>query len=86
VSVTRRQGESVEIAVGDRGLGIPSAEQQDVFNRFVRGARARDLGIRGTGLGLALVSHVVAAHDGRVELASREGVGSTFTIVLPAMH
>jgi signal transduction histidine kinase len=73
----------VAIAVQDRGIGIPRRERADVFRRFVRGTRARELGIKGTGLGLAIVSHIVAAHRGRMEVESDEGRGSTFRILLP---
>jgi two-component system phosphate regulon sensor histidine kinase PhoR len=83
VSVAR-QGASVSIAVHDRGLGIPRSEQCDVFERFVRGRQATTLGIAGTGLGLAMVAHIVAAHGGRVDVDSEEGAGSTFRIVLPS--
>jgi signal transduction histidine kinase len=75
----------VAISVRDEGLGIPGPEQKDIFNRFVRGEQAARLGIKGTGLGLAIVSHIVSAHGGTIELESKEGAGSTFRIVLPAL-
>ncbi len=71
------------IAVRDRGLGIPAAERQRLFLKFQRGEQARRLGIKGTGIGLAMVDHIVRAHQGRVEVESEPGEGSTFTIVLP---
>jgi len=74
----------VAIAVKDAGLGVPRHERREIFRRFVRGDQAPKLGIRGTGLGLALVSHIVKAHGGTIELESEEGVGSTFRLVLPA--
>ena len=74
---------AVLIRVIDRGVGVPASERHEIFDKFVRGARATQLGIKGTGLGLALVSHIVSAHDGRIEVASEEDHGSTFTIVLP---
>jgi signal transduction histidine kinase len=80
----RPHGTGVAFAVTDRGLGIPASERSEIFDRFVRGARARELGIRGTGLGLAMVQHIVRAHRGRVEVESQEGAGSTFRVVLPA--
>jgi two-component system, OmpR family, phosphate regulon sensor histidine kinase PhoR len=75
----------VAIAVGDRGLGVPARERAEIFQRFVRGAHARQLGIKGTGLGLAMASRVAEAHGGHIELDSEEGAGSTFRLVLPAM-
>lgn len=83
VSVDRRH-DGVGISVRDEGLGISPQEQQVIFGRFVRGERAMRMGIKGTGLGLAMVSHIVRAHDGSIELTSEENAGSTFTIVLPA--
>ena len=79
-----RQGEAIAIAVRDKGLGIPVGEQKTVFRKFVRGAAARLHEIKGTGIGLALVRNIVQAHGGKVLLESAPGVGSTFTIVLPA--
>jgi two-component system phosphate regulon sensor histidine kinase PhoR len=80
----RRHPEGLSIAVRDDGLGIPQAEQSEIFQRFVRGEEASRRGIKGTGLGLAMVSHIVRGHGGRLELESEEGVGSTFWIVLPS--
>lgn len=80
----RRHPEGLAIAVRDDGLGIPQAEQGEIFRRFVRGEQASRLGIKGTGLGLAMVTRIVRAHGGKLELESEEGVGSTFRMVLPS--
>lgn len=73
----------VRIAVVDRGMGIREDAQPRVFERFFRldEARSRDTG--GTGLGLSIVKHIAADHGGEVTLWSREGRGSTFTLVIP---
>jgi two-component system, OmpR family, sensor histidine kinase SenX3 len=85
VSISRRQvGKFVEIAVTDRGIGIPEEEQQRVFERFYRLDKARSRATGGTGLGLAIVKHVAANHGGEVKLWSRPGTGSTFTLRIPA--
>jgi two-component system sensor histidine kinase SenX3 len=76
--------DTVEIAVTDRGTGIPVAQQERVFERFFRADPARSRQTGGTGLGLAIVKHVAANHGGEVTLWSRVGTGSTFTIRLPA--
>jgi signal transduction histidine kinase len=81
----RRQVDGIAIAVSDAGLGVPGREQKEIFRKFVRGEKAKQLGIKGTGLGLALVSHIVEAHGGRMELESEEDRGSTFRMVLPAI-
>ena len=65
------------------GVGIPARDLERIFERFYRvdHGRSRDTG--GTGLGLSIVRHVASNHQGRVEVDSREGEGSTFTLVLP---
>ena len=82
VSVARDPA-GVAISIRDDGLGIPRRERKEIFGRFVRGESASRLGIKGTGLGLAMVSHIVHAHGGTIELESEEGAGSTFRLVLP---
>ncbi|PXY32769.1 sensor histidine kinase [Prauserella muralis] len=86
VSISRRLADTslVEIAVTDRGIGIAEEEQQRVFERFYRADKARSRATGGTGLGLAIVKHVAANHGGEVRLWSSPGVGSTFTLRIPA--
>jgi signal transduction histidine kinase len=79
-----RSGREITIAVRDRGLGIPAHEQAAIFRKFQRGGEAVRLGIKGTGIGLAMVEHIVKAHHGRVELQSEPGRGSTFKLILSA--
>lgn len=73
----------VEIAITDRGIGIPEADQERIFERFYRTDQARSRRTGGTGLGLAIVKHAVQRHGGEVRLWSRPGRGSTFTVRLP---
>ncbi|HKI02074.1 MAG TPA: ATP-binding protein [Thermoanaerobaculia bacterium] len=75
-------GEAV-LAVSDTGIGIPPESIPRIFERFYRvdKGRAREEG--GTGLGLAIVKHVAQAHGGQVEVESRVGRGSKFTVRLP---
>jgi signal transduction histidine kinase/FixJ family two-component response regulator len=71
----------VVLAVADTGMGIPVAQQSRIFDRF---HRVDDLDrTSGAGIGLALVADAVAAHQGRVEVSSEPGHGSTFTVRLP---
>ena len=78
-----RNEKSVSIGVRDYGSGIPAEERERIFDKFVRGEAAKLRGIKGTGIGLAMVRHIVKAHGGTVEVSSTPGAGSTFTIVLP---
>jgi two-component system phosphate regulon sensor histidine kinase PhoR len=80
----RAAADTVSIAVRDQGIGVAPDETRDIFRRFHRGAEARSRGIRGTGLGLAMVTEIMRAHGGRVDLDSHPGQGSTFTLVFPA--
>ena len=77
------RGERVAITVRDAGMGISPAEQDLIFQKFVRGANSSHAGIKGTGIGLAMVKHIVAAHGGEITLASAPGEGSRFTISIP---
>lgn len=74
--------DTVRIWVRDTGFGIADSEQPRVFDRFRRG-RSAHRRYRGSGLGLAIVRTIVESHGGRMELVSRLGDGSTFTMVLP---
>jgi two-component system, OmpR family, sensor kinase len=75
-------GGGVEVAVRDDGPGIPEPLQHSVFERFARGDTSRSRAAGSSGLGLAIVSSVVAAHHGRVELSSVPG-DTRFTVWLP---
>ena len=74
----------VEIAVRDQGIGIEPKDLDRIFERFYRADRARSRATGGTGLGLAIVKHIATNHGGQVTVASTVGVGSTFTLRLPA--
>jgi signal transduction histidine kinase len=72
------------IRVIDHGVGISYAERDAVFERFVRGRAATEMNVKGTGVGLAMVRHIIHAHSGEIQLESEPGRGSTFTLLLPA--
>lgn len=79
----RPDGDSVEFAVTDFGVGIPARDLDRVFERFYRVDRARSRDTGGTGLGLAIVRHVANNHGGEVSVTSIEGEGSTFSLKIP---
>lgn len=75
-------GDMVRVRIQDSGIGIPAAELSAIFDRF---SRASNVGSRpGTGLGLSMVKNMVEAMEGEITVESVEGVGSTFTVRLPA--
>lgn len=81
VRVSLREGDGeVTIEVHDTGSGIPADEQARVFERFFRGRNAR---AGGSGIGLAVVHELVAAHGGALSVTSEDGRGSTFRVELP---
>jgi len=77
------RGDEVRLSVSDRGIGIDQRDFQRIFQQFYRLQEARALSRKGAGLGLAIVKHIAEAHGGRVEVESKPGEGSTFTIVFP---
>jgi two-component system, OmpR family, phosphate regulon sensor histidine kinase PhoR len=84
VTVALRPGdEAIELEVRDTGIGIGSEELEHVFTRFFRGGQAQRQHIAGTGLGLDIVSSIVAAHGGEIRVESEVDRGSTFRVTLP---
>lgn len=71
------------LTVADTGHGIAPEDLPHIFERFYRGDKSRARATGGAGIGLTLVKHIVERHAGRIEVESRLGVGSAFTIVLP---
>lgn len=85
VVTTRRVDEAgVAIAVSDNGIGIAPEDIERIFERFYRVDYARSRENGGTGLGLSIVNEIVAGHRGTIDVWSKQGSGSTFTITLPA--
>jgi signal transduction histidine kinase len=84
IHVEVETSDKVTIHVRDQGVGIPYSDRKRILQKFVRGSSAKKCGIKGTGIGLAMVKHIVDAHDGKVLIDSELGKGSTFTIQLPA--
>jgi signal transduction histidine kinase len=79
--VALRMGSFVVIAVCDRGLGIDADELDNIGERYFRGKTST--GIAGTGIGLALTKVLIDMHGGSLNIESKKGEGSTFTISLP---
>jgi signal transduction histidine kinase len=79
----RHEGDWIVVWVRDHGIGIPKDEQAKIFERFHRVGTGLVHDVKGSGLGLSIVQHIVQAHRGRVTVESRPGEGSTFSIHLP---
>ena len=79
----RREGDQAVIRVIDNGCGIAANHLPRLFERFYRVDKARSRELGGTGLGLAIVKHIMAAHQGTIQVESMVGRGSTFTLRLP---
>lgn len=76
-------GNRVSVSVRDHGRGMSPEDLDAVFEKFVRGSASKALNVKGTGIGLAMVRHIVEAHDGEVTVESVLSEGTTFTVRLP---
>jgi len=86
MAAVHRTDADVEIAIADRGAGIPDTVKTELFRKFGSVELAQGEARRGIGLGLYLVKLVAAAHGGRAIVRDREGGGTTFGILLPAQN
>ncbi|HEX5369733.1 MAG TPA: HAMP domain-containing sensor histidine kinase [Dehalococcoidia bacterium] len=84
VAVERQNG-AIRVSIKDSGIGIPESERDRVFDRFFRGKRALETRRDGSGLGLVIVRQIAESHGGHTSFESSEGMGSTFTVELPAL-
>lgn len=80
---TKTSGTDLSIEMTDRGIGIPRAEQAKVFEKFYRVGNGLVHDVKGSGLGLSLVKHIIEAHKGTISVESDVGKGTRFTIRLP---
>lgn len=85
ISAARQNG-SLTLVVSDTGIGIPEQDLNKIFEEFHRAGAANGKKYRGTGLGLSIVKRLVGLLGGNIEVASKAGQGSTFTVTLPLEH
>jgi signal transduction histidine kinase len=81
--MTETLGAALSIEIADHGIGIPRAEQAKIFEKFYRVGNGLVHDVKGSGLGLSLVKHIIKAHQGTISVESEVGKGSRFTILLP---
>ncbi len=74
------------LTVTDTGLGIPESDLDRVFGRFFRSSVVQERAIQGSGLGLSIVKTIVESHEGRIDVRSEPGTGTTFTVTLPLVR
>jgi two-component system phosphate regulon sensor histidine kinase PhoR len=80
-------GTEARIIVQDNGMGIPAAYQEKIFEKFFRVPQGGDRhNVKGYGLGLSYVAHIIQKHKGRIQVNSETGKGSTFIITLPKLN
>jgi two-component system sensor histidine kinase SenX3 len=81
IDIHARANGTVDIAVHNSGSTIPEHEQARIFERFYRGSQARH--VPGSGMGLAIVQQIAAAHGGTLTVSTSSDMGTTFTLSLP---
>lgn len=85
ITVTlQKEKDRIKLTIADKGMGIPKPDQEHIFERFYTVDKAHSQKMGGSGLGLSIVQNIIHKHFGQISLESELGVGTTFTIVLPA--
>lgn len=77
------QGDTIEFKISDTGIGIAEEDQSRIFERFYKCDKSRRPSIKGSGLGLSIVKKIVDLHRGTIDVQSKSGDGTTFTVSLP---
>jgi len=83
ISVSAQQvNKTIQVDIADSGFGIPEDDQENIFKEFYRVDNTINQEVKGTGLGLTLVKHIIEAHQGKIWVKSKLGKGSTFSFTL----
>lgn len=86
VITAAQSSDQLVLTVSDQGIGIPSSALPQLFQQFYRAPNAQAHQINGLGVGLFVIREIIMLHGGHIDVASEEGRGTTFTIVLPLAH
>ena len=78
-----KSGSKIKITLSDKGIGIPKADLEHIFERFYTVDKAHSQKLGGSGLGLSIVQNIIQKHYGQISISSTLGEGTTFTIILP---
>lgn len=78
-------GDKIKVQIADKGIGIPPADLEHIFERFYTVNKAYSLKMGGSGLGLSIVENIITKHFGKITVASKVGEGTTFTITFPTI-
>jgi signal transduction histidine kinase len=73
----------MKTTVSDNGIGIPKHQVPRLFTKFFRAENVAKLPVTGSGLGLFIAHNIIARHGGRIQVQSKEGTGTTFTVLIP---
>jgi two-component system phosphate regulon sensor histidine kinase PhoR len=79
-------GPQAQLIVRDNGMGIPTAYQDKIFEKFFRVPQGDKHNVKGYGLGLSYVAHIIQKHNGYIRVNSEPGKGASFIITLPKLH
>jgi two-component system, OmpR family, phosphate regulon sensor histidine kinase PhoR len=80
----KQTGDLLEVRIADNGMGIAAEDQVHIFERFYKADRSRTSAKGGSGLGLSIVKKIIELHKGRIDVESKPGEGTVFTVWLPA--
>ena len=83
MAIRSTENDTIRITVSDSGIGIPGDDVPRLFAEFFRASNVKN--VIGTGLGLAIVKEIVSRHGGQINVESKEGIGTTVTILFPAV-
>jgi signal transduction histidine kinase len=80
------KGKCVEVSISDYGIGIPEECLEGIFERFYRVLSTEARTFPGMGIGLSICKDIIEMHKGKIEVESKQNIGSTFRFIIPTKH